>query len=144
MQTYFQRPAVRRWLMLGAAALIVRAIAFLPLLPPVWVVGIVLGDWAVALVATVGLSVLLGRHLRTQGRLAPWELPGMGIMLGILVFTNPLFGSKSVVPGWLLAMGWVACTFGIVMGILSFMAAQDRYAEQRVTASVEQRGDEEG
>ncbi|MBA3822595.1 MAG: hypothetical protein H0X24_01670 [Ktedonobacterales bacterium] len=136
MHTYFMQPAVRRWLFLGGAALVLRAIAFLPLLAP-WSFGIILIGAAAATVATIGLAVLLGRHLRRQGRLAAWEVPGMGIMLGILILTHPLMAPTAHPPGWLFALAWVACTIAIVVGVLGLMAYQDtRRAEKRVRAPV--------
>jgi hypothetical protein len=126
MSTYFTQRAVRRWLILGAVALIVRVIAFLPFLPSPWVVGSILGSWALALGATIGLSVLLGRHLRAQGRLRKWEMTGLGIMLLALILTNPLIATRAVPPGWVLTLGWVVCTIALVAGILGVMALRDR------------------
>jgi hypothetical protein len=136
MRQYFSQRAVRRWLLLGGAALALRAIAFLPLRAP-WSLGIILVGSAAATVATLSLAVLFGRHLRVQGRLAAWEIPGMGIMLGILILTNPLMSPKTHAPGWVLALAWVACTGAMVVGVLGLMAYQDtRRAEKRVRTPV--------
>ncbi|MBA3825108.1 MAG: hypothetical protein H0X24_14580 [Ktedonobacterales bacterium] len=136
MHIYFVQRAVRRWLMLGAAALVLRAIAFLPVLAP-WSLGIILFGSGAATAATIGLAVLLGRHLRARGQLAVWEIPGMGLMLAILFLTNPLMAPTAHPPIWLMALAWVACTAGIMMGVLGLMAYQDtRRAEQRVRTLV--------
>ncbi|MBA3825889.1 MAG: hypothetical protein H0X24_18560 [Ktedonobacterales bacterium] len=107
MHIYFAQRAVRRWLMVGAGALVLRASAFLPVLAP-WSLAIILVGSAAATAATLGLAVLLGRHLRVRGQLAVWEIPGMGIMLGILMLTNPLMSPKTHAPGWLLGLAWGA------------------------------------
>jgi hypothetical protein len=144
MHIYFAQRAVRRWLIVGVAALLLRAIAFLPELAP-WSLGIILVGSAAATAATLGLAVLLGRHLRARGQLAIWEIPGMGILLGVLLLTNPLMSPTTHPPLWLFALAWVACTGGIMVGVLGVMAYQDtRRAERRMPATVTVSPDEEG
>ena len=140
MKTFLQQSSVRRWLALAGLALITRILAFLPMLPHAVEVSIVISGAVAMGAATIGLTILLGRHLRAQQRLAFWEMPGMGIMVLALGLTNPLFLPKVVAPGWMFAIGWLACTIGLVAGILGYMAYRDR---ERTSVSVGQYRDEE-
>lgn len=143
MTTYFQQPGARRWIALAGLALVARLVAFLPVLSHAVDVVIVISGAVAMGTATVGLTVLLGRHLRALGRLDVWAMPGLGIMLLAVALTNSLFAPQAVASGWLMTLGWVICTLGLVAGILGYMAYQDqRRAERRVF--VRNSSDEEG
>ena len=81
MKTFLQQPSVRRRLALAGLALLACISAFLPMLPHAVEVGIVISGAVAMGVATIGLTILLGRYLRAQHRLAFCEMPGMGIMV---------------------------------------------------------------
>lgn len=143
MRPFFHKTAVRGWLILLGVALLVRTLALLPWLTPDWSLRCLLGGAGGATMATVGLAVLLGRHLRRQGRLAPWELPGIGIMIAVLVVTTPIMRPSVQMAGWQFTLGWLIATAALVMGILGLMAQQDRLRDQRNTRLMEARRAEE-
>ncbi len=144
MQTFFTQAAVRRWLGLGAVALLLRGIAAFADVPPSALLGITLVDTAAATATAIGLGVLLARHLRARGRLAVWEVPGIGSMLLVLALTAPLMRPTVPPPGWLLMLAWLATTVSLCLGALGYVAMRDRTrTEQRVPAPITASPEEE-
>ncbi len=135
MQRYFVQPAVRRWLVLGAASLLVRALAYLPIFAP-WALGFILVGYCATLATTFGLAVLLGRQLRARGRLAFWEVPGVAIMAFVLFLTDPLMSQTAHPPGWLYTLAWAATSASLFSGVLAYMAGTDRLRQEPQGASL--------